>query len=493
VFPRNLRTLAGLGRLDDVCALLVGADRGKLARGAAPDKRWRGAGEWPSTAQPAVIVADAFRHAVACGQRGSAEALLAAALEIEEGALEALVARAGGSSALCDFLLARRHVLHIWGEQALAPWLQEILAEADGRNVVDDALLKRAAEAARAKGHVAINERILAAVPRRLRAARTRPFNDARAERFLFACQHGVVELVEELLASEPALAGARNKWGQGPLHLLAAYAPHGAAALARRLIGAGVAVDGGGMWTPLLTASLWADASLARVLIEAGATLEQPTSALWMAATASRFNSRVQGHDYLEIVGVLIDAGADVDACCDWGSTAWGNAAAVVRLRLERAGAAPRERVEGRERGCYSPSTGLSPLLEALAAGDEASAREMASQRGGGDLDEEAALGDEARVRWLLRERYDYTRCVHGHGDAGRALHFAAYFGQAAMVKLLLDVGYSMAAPNAPEPSGVSRGPKPTHGKTPLEIAAARGHAAVVDALLAHLDDEEA
>lgn len=91
---------------------------------------------------------------------------------------------------------------------------------------------------------------------------------------------------------------------------------------------------------------------------------------------------------------------------------------------------------------------------------------------RGPADLFEAAALGLDQRVRQLVA--FDPRAVVARSPDGFTALHLAAYFGHADIVRILLDEGVDVG-PVADNDSRVR----------PLHSAVAGGHADVVDQLL--------
>jgi ankyrin repeat protein len=87
----------------------------------------------------------------------------------------------------------------------------------------------------------------------------------------------------------------------------------------------------------------------------------------------------------------------------------------------------------------------GLGPILEALYRGEQEDARELAR---GAELDvfEAAALGDTGRLEALLASDPALARAWSPDGFT--ALHYAAFFGSSAAIRLLIGAGADLEAP---------------------------------------------
>jgi ankyrin repeat protein len=203
-------------------------------------------------------------------------------------------------------------------------------------------------------------------------------------------------------------------------------------------------AVQADGM-TPLFYAAWAGDVPSTRRLLEAGAAVSPRARRLWACLTP--LHAALQrGHR--EVAAVLLEHGADVNACGDerelyWPTplhvaARWGTEADLLRL-LEH-GADPNA-------GSAAPDT----LNSALAWGVMARKVEL--------------------VRLLLERGLDLRHPRHRE-----ALHQAAQRGCSEMVRLLIE--------NGADP-GVSNG----QGQTSLELARRSGHAEVVVLLEAHAD----
>ena len=160
---------------------------------------------------------------------------------------------------------------------------------------------------------------------------------------------------------------------------------------------------------------------------------------------------------------------------------------------------------------------TGASALLWAVYHGQQAVANELLRQDAETDLFEATALGDLDRVAALLDAQ---PQAVNRHAPDGFApLGLAAFFGHDAVLAALLAHGadantpsrnamqvrplHSAAAHRRPEvalsmarrllEAGAEVNVAQQGGWTPLHQAAAHGHAALVDLLLAHGADPDA
>jgi len=116
----------------------------------------------------------------------------------------------------------------------------------------------------------------------------------------------------------------------------------------------------------------------------------------------------------------------------------------------------------------------GPGPILQALYQGDEGRARELAS---GAELDvfEAAALGDAGRLETLLAD--DPGLAGAWSPDGFTALHYAAFFGSAEAIRILLDAGADLELP--------ARNEEFAAGAHPLHSAVAAGKTENAEALL--------
>lgn len=284
------------------------------------------------------------------------------------------------------------------------------------------------------------------------------------------------------LLAEAGAdVAGALNDNKSSPLHV-ASY--HGSVGCVRVLV-AGVGVDVNQPHdhkkSPLLYAAWRGHLGVVRVLLQHGA---DPAAAEKDGKTPLIMASW-GGHD--GIVLELLDSGlADPNAVDTmrrsplmWAAQ-YGRAS-VVRLLLAR-GANPLWRAAGRTAVAYARMAGfhaLVPLLE--------SAEAAAAESPGGAVFESSdgrAAGEDSG----LRSPPASTAAAAAQRSAGSALAYAAYHGLHLVAAALLNAGADPDAP--PSRSLLRRDPdEPSHrlfaGRTALLVAAERGHAQVVRALL--------
>lgn len=86
-----------------------------------------------------------------------------------------------------------------------------------------------------------------------------------------------------------------------------------------------------------------------------------------------------------------------------------------------------------------------LSELMQTLYEGKTAEARTIAEARSDLDVHEAAAVGDVDRLRALLDE--DPSRVSSWSTDGFTPLHFAAFFGHPAAVRLLAERGADLEA----------------------------------------------
>ncbi|MEW5851213.1 MAG: ankyrin repeat domain-containing protein [Myxococcota bacterium] len=115
--------------------------------------------------------------------------------------------------------------------------------------------------------------------------------------------------------------------------------------------------------------------------------------------------------------------------------------------------------------------ASGVSLVMSAMYHGKRELADILAA---GGDLDvfEATALGNTARVASLVGKDASLVKAVSPDGFT--ALHFAAFFGRAAVAEVLLQHGADVHA--------VARNPMQVQ---PLHSAASAGHRAVMEVLL--------
>ena len=171
------------------------------------------------------------------------------------------------------------------------------------------------------------------------------------------------------------------------------------------------------------------------------------------------------------EIVGLLVEQKADVDAKAANGETALHGAAesghpAVVQLLLEKGADVDAKAANGEtalHRAAFGGHEAVVQLLLEKGADVDAKADD-----GGTALYRAAGSGHEAVVRLLLENGADVDAKI---ADGGTVLHWAAERGHEAVVRLLLEKGADVDA-------------KTDDGGTALYRAAESGHEAVVQLL---------
>lgn len=488
----SLRVAAGLGQIEAV-------------------ERW-----WGDPTRPPDERVDALFFACRGAHAGVVRWILARA-ERDDVELRRLIGGFGDVEELATFLIERRHTLHRFEEHLLSEWVGEHLVEADPRNVQDLAAVCEdegcALERARQGGHAEVVRRLQAYRLRGERAVArgewSRPFATPREERFLRACQHGPLQRIEQMLAEDPALAGAMNPWGQNGLDLQAAYGPPHAVDAVALLCRAGTPCS-----EALVAAAWWGTAGVLEALAEHGSGWqpERVDTALWTLAVATRFNQLDQPDRLRRMLGLLLRLGADVDAANRFGVTAFGIAAPAMRSLWVEFGATAAEevpeledfhedldRVDGaalvarlEERPellrYYRAGSGCSPLLEVLRHQDFDLLDLLLPFRPRPDRNEAAALGDLAAVQRGLKE-HRMRPWSYGHGEPERPLHFAALHGRTEVARELLAAGYSLARINDAEVDGSYVGWDEMHERTPLQIAAAEGWWEVVDLFVKEME----
>jgi ankyrin repeat protein len=193
---------------------------------------------------------------------------------------------------------------------------------------------------------------------------------------------------------------------------------------IVKLLLDAGADVDAAGGWA-LCTASGRGHKEVVHYLLEAGAPVNMKRNGQMALQAASRW-----GHT--KIVRMLIHAGADVDAGCGWALHVASSKGCeeIVRVLIE-AGATVNMKHNGE------------------------TALEVASYRGRAKI-----------VRMLLAAGADVNvQCC-------QALHYACYWGYEETLHILLEAGADVAMKH--------------NGETALEVASRRGHAKIVQMLLA-------
>jgi ankyrin repeat protein len=184
--------------------------------------------------------------------------------------------------------------------------------------------------------------------------------------------------------------------------------------------------------------------------------------TALMLAAGAGR----------RDLVVLLLEAGAEVDATNDFGGTALMYAStlgdlAAVDLLLERGARVDAVSTNGWTAVTLAAVKGRAAVLSRLLdAGADANAADI---YGWTPLMRAVQGGRSETVRVLLES--DATDLRARNDNGATALHYAALGGHVDMVQWLLDRGADPACSDK-------------EGDTPLTMASARGHAAVVDLL---------
>lgn len=414
-----------------------------------------------------------MKHVLDACRSGDRQRVADLLLSAEDAEVKRLVAGIGGPRAMARFLVQRQHILHEPSEEgaSLASWLAEHLREAEPMHLmhVHDALA-----IAEDGGHEAIVWRLKAHLkflqppdPTRW----SRKWNTPEQEAFLAACKAGDPDAVRDALDGDEALVHSVNKWGQDGATLVGAYGSDRGHEVVPMLVEAGLRKSA----KPFLSACWWGAEPVVRVLIDCGFPTHEAIDddALWTAAVATRLNG-LSIEVFEPIAAMLVEAGADVSPVNRWGTTAWGIALEEARPVLEKLGAEPRAKGVAK----YDASTGCSGVV--------------ASGEGEGELDlnEAAAVGDVERVRTLLDEVYRLEPVLQGHGSPERPLHVAAWHGRVKVIFMLIsEYGYSPGAVNRAFIDGQHVGPKESWDRTPVEIAALRGHEKALDVLMNSVD----
>ena len=415
-------------------------------------------------------------------------------------------------AALVDALLYGRHLL-TWDQGDTAwDWAKEQLELADPLNVFDFSARDDRGWTLADAGSAGGDERVVALIAERQRKPLRpvsperawRPMNSPTAERFLFACQWGQTSRVRDFLAADPTLVNARTLWNMGALYLPGAYTSEGGTATGLFLLAAGAPPFDG-----IAGPSWWGAVDLVAALLERGAPAEwreRRESGLLYACAATRYGEHDNYRHWLPIIEALLAAGADPDLADRFGVTPWGFAHDEVRPLLAARGAVPVARRPGvRELWArmdepatairlaktdpesldfYDEESGCTPPLAALLAGRRDLAERLLALKTRIDLNEAAAFGEVEHLTALLDERG-----VHGPragaGPPDVPLHFAAWCGQASVVEVLLERGYSPAAMNRGDEAGKFQGLPELRRTTPLHAAAQAGRAGILARLL--------
>ncbi|MBN2446205.1 MAG: ankyrin repeat domain-containing protein, partial [Phycisphaerae bacterium] len=264
----------------------------------------------------------------------------------------------------------------------------------------------------------------------------------------------GGAEVVELLLA-RGADPNAADRQGNTPLHF-AADSGRADAAIVLLKAGADVNARGSSRWTPLLMAARQGRTAVAEVLVKAGARLttggDGGATPLWWAAT--------WGHP--ETVAFLIDSGAKLaDEPGILHAAAEQGKGEVVEVLLEKGADIDALDEKGR-----------TALQAAAAAGQDEVVRLLLAKGATVDIFAASLLGMAERVGELLKENPDLVAAARLDGRT--PLHVAAASGREKIVELLLVNGADVNAIDA-------------EGKTPLHLAASAGHARTVELLLAN------
>lgn len=243
-------------------------------------------------------------------------------------------------------------------------------------------------------------------------------------------------------------------------------------------LIAAGADVNESEEDTVLSTAAEFGRADMVRELLKAGA--DPNFGGIWVPLCAA-----VRGKNP-EVVKLLIDAKADVDAQEEEGSTALMLAAFMGNLEMVKmlvaAGADPKMQDEDGETAIVSGRKWpeVVEFLKPLSAADDLDYIEKEKQPVTVDVEDflkAVNSGDLLQVKELMSRGAP----VNGKNKSGEtALHVAAEAGHKEIVDLLLKAGATVDAKNDCK-------------RTPLALAANNGHAAVAELLIAAGADLEA
>ena len=176
---------------------------------------------------------------------------------------------------------------------------------------------------------------------------------------------------------------------------------------------------------------------------------------------------------DAPDLVDLLIDAGADLDATNDYGiaplALACDNGAGAMVTRLLEAGADPD----------LARSTGETPLMTCARTGARDAVRALLDR--GADVNAAESWHGQTGLMWAVGERHpavarilvDHGADVHARSSAGyTALLIAARTEEPALARLLIAAGADV---NDTAPGGL----------TPLLVATVRGHAELATTFL--------
>lgn len=287
----------------------------------------------------------------------------------------------------------------------------------------------------------------------------TRPSGPDTVEPIVYACfsrfghhrapEAADVSLTLRLLLNSGADPNTAFAAENGPLSCLyAACGLLGNVEMTRLLLEAGADPDDG---ESLYHATEQPDLGCLKLLLEHGATV-----------TGSNAVKHILDWESPEGLGLLLEAGGDPNETNPQGDTAlhWavrrGRSVGIVEMLLDAGADIDAVREDGRTAyalAVVSGQTGVAALLAKRGADTRLSAIDAFVAGQGGEVPRESALSPEnARLLTQLAESGNLTKVeallqagvpVDARGDGGiTALHYAAWRGNAALIKLLLDHG---------------------------------------------------
>jgi len=254
---------------------------------------------------------------------------------------------------------------------------------------------------------------------------------EASAHDIFFACEAGRLDVVRELLASDPSLVRSTKPDGDTPLHWAARARGKGAnyVEVTRELLRAGAVVDARNenQDTPLLAASFNDNFERVKLLIDGGADVDAPNQYGWTPLYSAISFGNDHGPSGLDIAVYLIDKGADINVRGDDNWT-------LLHMAIKKLG-----------EGDASETRGYQRVIDMLARGvDDIDA---VDDEGNAALHVAADEGLEREVSLLTREGCALdTRNRHGRTP----LHLAVSRGHARVACYLASIGADASIPDA-------------------------------------------
>jgi ankyrin repeat protein len=295
-----------------------------------------------------------------------------------------------------------------------------------------------------------------------------------------WTARFGLCAITEKLfLTLEEEITHAINTQDSDGLAPLAVAAEHGRCEMAKLLLdkGADISAQGGHYGNALQAATSRGHIEIVKLLLDKGADIN---------AQCGRYDNALQAASYggyMEIVKLLLDNGADISAqgrlySNTLQAASYAGHIEIVKLLLDK-GADISAQGGHYGNALQAASYKGHELVVKLLLGKGA---EIYVQGGyyGNALQAAVARGHEEVVKLLLRER---TPPQLGNYRGGTAMSLASFHGHSSILQLLLSL------------SGVTAHPSDIYGRTLLWWAAAGGQADTVDLLIKqyYLDPREA